>query len=259
MVMGGGRGKVESRKLKVEMGRGGSKKLEVEIVRASLLRGHKRKVPCFGEVIIVTASERGQAVNASGPVGVFLLGHGGGLGLFPGLFDLFFRGHELGQGQVLSVQKFGYFAVDGLDQGGGFRGCLRGLGGDDFLAFDGIADPVGEEELGGREAGLGVGFRHPLFLVGIPAGAGGSEAFEQRIDGPGDAFGLAEMFSHNVGVGVLVRWVLSGRGGREWGGLGVGGGGRGCAKFGVGLFFHRFGFFGLVLWLQGNGEGFRRN
>ena len=53
MVMGGGRGKVESRKLKVEMGRGGSKKLEVEKVRASLLRGHKRKVPWHGEVFLL--------------------------------------------------------------------------------------------------------------------------------------------------------------------------------------------------------------
>jgi len=215
---------------------------KVEIVRASLLRGHKRKVPCFGEVIIVTASERGQAVNASGPVGVFLLGHGGGLGLFPGLFDLFFRGHELGQGQIVPVEQGGHFAVDGLDQGGGFRGFRGGLGGDDFLAFDRIADAVGEKELGGREAGLGVGFRHPLFLLGIPAAAGGAEAFEQRIDGPGDALGLAKMLGDNVGVGVLVRWALGGGGRRD--GLGFGGGGRVCRKVGVGLFFHRFGFLG---------------
>ena len=179
--------------------------MKVEIVRASLLRGHKRKVPWHGEVIIVTASERGQAVNPPGPVGVFLLRHGGGLGLFTGLFDLFFRGHELMEGQVLSVQKFGYFAVDGLDQGGGFRGLRGGLGGDDFLAFDRIAGAVGKEELGGREAGLGVGFRHPLLLLGIPAGAGGDETFEQRIDGPGDAFGLAEMRFNNIGFGGFVR------------------------------------------------------
>jgi len=201
--------------------------LEVEIVRASLLRGHKRKVPWHGEVIIVTASERGQAVNPAGPVGPFFLGHGGVLFLFPGLLDLLFRGHELREGQVLSVQKFGHFAVDGFDQGGGFRGLRGGLGGDDFLAFDGIADAVGEEELGGREAVLGVGFRHPLFLLGIPAAAGGAEAFEQRIDGAGDAFGLAEMLGDHIGVGVPVRRALGGRGRRGRGGVGFGGGGRG--------------------------------
>ena len=102
-----------------------------------------------------------------------------------------------------------------------------GLGGDDFLAFDGIADAVGEEELGGREAVLGVGFRHPLFLLGIPPGAGGAEAFQQRIDGAGDAFGLAEMLSDHIGVGVLVRGALGGRGRRGRGGVGFGGGGRG--------------------------------
>jgi len=173
----------------------------------------------------VTASERGQAVNPPGPVGPFFLGHGGVLFLFPGLLDLFFRSHELGQGQIPSVQKFRYFAVDGLDQGGGFRGLRGGLGGDDFLAFDRIAGAVGKEELGGREAGLGVGFRHPLLLLGIPAGAGGVETFEQRIDGAGDAFGLAEMLSDHIGVGGFVRWALGGRGRRD--GLGFGGGGRG--------------------------------
>jgi len=44
-----GMGHTEARRTR----RGVSKKLEVEIVRASLLRGHKRKVPWHGEVFLL--------------------------------------------------------------------------------------------------------------------------------------------------------------------------------------------------------------